>query len=132
MRRDMSPDEFAREMMNSFSPRSRAYYQEAINALQLAHRSDRGRAGPQRQRHHFVGSRRGGICSASGFSRCVAGNCTGSITSKAGARSSPTMPSFSLSRPRLAAIPTAPISCRTTSGSALLLCRGANRLVPPA
>jgi hypothetical protein len=39
MRSDMSPDEFAREMLNSFeAPVEGAYYTEAINALQLAKR----------------------------------------------------------------------------------------------
>ena len=39
MRRDMSPDEFAREMLCSFAaPVEGAYYQEAINALQLQNR----------------------------------------------------------------------------------------------
>jgi hypothetical protein len=39
MRRDMSPDEFAREMMNSFdAPVEGAYYQDALNQLQLANR----------------------------------------------------------------------------------------------
>ena len=36
MRADMSPDEFAREMMNSFeAPVEGAYYSDALNALQL-------------------------------------------------------------------------------------------------
>ena len=39
MRNDMSPDEFAREMLNSFeAPVEGAYYQEALNALQLQNR----------------------------------------------------------------------------------------------
>ena len=39
MRKDMSPDEFAREMMNSFeAPVEGAYYADAINELQLAGR----------------------------------------------------------------------------------------------
>jgi hypothetical protein len=39
MRADMSPDEFARELLNSFeAPVEGAYYTEAINALQLANR----------------------------------------------------------------------------------------------
>lgn len=39
MRADMSPDEFAREMLNSFdAPVEGAYYTEAINALQLQQR----------------------------------------------------------------------------------------------
>ena len=39
MRGDMSPDEFAREMLCSFqAPVEGAYYQEAINALQLQNR----------------------------------------------------------------------------------------------
>ena len=39
MRDDMSPDEFAREMLCSFAaPVAGAYYQEAINALQLQNR----------------------------------------------------------------------------------------------
>jgi hypothetical protein len=39
MREDMSPDEFAREMLNSFeAPVEGAYYTEALNALQLAGR----------------------------------------------------------------------------------------------
>ncbi|HEY1888466.1 MAG TPA: hypothetical protein VGG86_20855 [Roseiarcus sp.] len=39
MREDMSPDEFAREMLNSFeAPVEGAYYTEALNALQIAGR----------------------------------------------------------------------------------------------
>ena len=39
MRRDMSPDEFAREMMNSFeAPVEGAYYSDALNSLQLQNR----------------------------------------------------------------------------------------------
>ena len=39
MRKDMSPDEFAREMMNSFeAPVEGAYYAEALNSLQLQNR----------------------------------------------------------------------------------------------
>ena len=39
MRNDMSEDEFAREMLCSFqAPVEGAYYQEAINALQLQNR----------------------------------------------------------------------------------------------
>lgn len=39
MRKDMSPDEFAREMMNSFeAPVEGAYYSDALNSLQLQHR----------------------------------------------------------------------------------------------
>jgi hypothetical protein len=39
MRRDMSPDEFAREMLCSFqAPVEGAYYQEALNALQMQNR----------------------------------------------------------------------------------------------
>jgi hypothetical protein len=39
MRADMSPDEFARELLNSFeAPVEGAYYTEALNALQLANR----------------------------------------------------------------------------------------------
>ena len=42
MRSDMSPDEFAREMLCSFqAPVEGAYYQEAINALQLQNRVTR-------------------------------------------------------------------------------------------
>jgi len=39
MRDDMSPDEFAREMLNSFeAPVEGAFYQEALNALQVQNR----------------------------------------------------------------------------------------------
>jgi hypothetical protein len=39
MRADMSPDEFAREMLNSFdAPVEGAFYTEALNALQTQHR----------------------------------------------------------------------------------------------
>ena len=39
MREDMSPDEFAREMMNSFeAPVEGAFYSDALNALQLQNR----------------------------------------------------------------------------------------------
>jgi phage terminase large subunit len=39
MRKDMSPDEFAREMMNSFdAPVEGAFYADALNALQLQNR----------------------------------------------------------------------------------------------
>jgi hypothetical protein len=39
MRKDMSPDEFAREMMNSFAaPVEGAYYAEALNLLQMQNR----------------------------------------------------------------------------------------------
>ena len=42
MRQDMSPDEFAREMLCSFAaPVEGAYYQEALNALQLQNRVTR-------------------------------------------------------------------------------------------
>jgi phage terminase large subunit len=42
MRADMSPDEFAREMLNSFeAPVEGAYYTEALNALQSQHRVTR-------------------------------------------------------------------------------------------
>jgi hypothetical protein len=42
MRNDMSPDEFAREMMNSFdAPVEGAYYSDALNALQLQGRVTR-------------------------------------------------------------------------------------------
>jgi hypothetical protein len=42
MREDMSPDEFAREMLNSFeAPVEGAYYTEALNALQIANRVTR-------------------------------------------------------------------------------------------
>ena len=42
MRNDMSPDEFAREMMNSFdAPVEGAYYADALNALALAGRVTR-------------------------------------------------------------------------------------------
>lgn len=42
MRKDMSPDEFAREMMNSFdAPVEGAYYSDALNALQIAGRVTR-------------------------------------------------------------------------------------------
>jgi hypothetical protein len=42
MRKDMSPDEFAREMMNSFAaPVEGAYYAEALNLLQLQNRVTR-------------------------------------------------------------------------------------------
>ena len=42
MRGDMSPDEFAREMLCSFqAPVEGAYYQEALNALQIARRVTR-------------------------------------------------------------------------------------------
>ena len=44
MRNDMSEDEFAREMLCSFqAPVEGAYYQEAINALQLQNRVSQGR-----------------------------------------------------------------------------------------
>jgi hypothetical protein len=42
MREDMSPDEFAREMLNSFeAPVEGAFYTEALNALQLNNRVTR-------------------------------------------------------------------------------------------
>jgi phage terminase large subunit len=42
MRRDMSPDEFAREMLNSFqAPVEGAYYTEALNVLQMQNRVTR-------------------------------------------------------------------------------------------
>ena len=57
MRKDMSPDEFAREMMNSFeAPVEGAYYTDALNSLQLQHRVARSPR-PQHRRHHQLGSR---------------------------------------------------------------------------
>ena len=44
MRNDMSADEFAREMLNSFqAPVEGAYYTEALNALQLQNQVTRVR-----------------------------------------------------------------------------------------
>ena len=84
MRADMSPDEFAREMLNSFdAPVEGAFYTEALNALQTQGRVCQGRARSEHQRHHRLGSRACGTCSASGCSRSLAASFTGSTISRA-------------------------------------------------
>jgi len=58
LRRDMSADEFAREMMCSFvTPVAGAYYSESLNAPASRRPRRRGRPRPRRRRHHRLGSR---------------------------------------------------------------------------
>ena len=114
MRNDMSPDEFAREMLCSFqAPVEGAYYQEAINALAVTEPGHQGCRRFEHQRDHGVGFGHPAFASASGCFRFAGGSCTGSTISRARASRSVTMSTFSRSRPRLAVSATAHTCCHT-------------------
>ena len=84
MRADMSPDEFAREMLNSFdAPVEGAFYTDALNALQSQDRVTQGSARSEHQRHHQLGSRDAALAGRLACSRSPAASCTGSTISRA-------------------------------------------------
>ena len=118
MRGDMSPDEFAREMLCSFqAPVEGAYYQEALNALQMQKRVCRVAPDLKHQRHH-----RAGILGIRHLQVIwlfqVCGRELHWLDYIEGrAKVLAIMSSFSCSRRRLAASSTARISCRTMSRS---------------